>query len=314
MIQRNLHNSNKDLLDLKENYIQVVSKLKEKEVIVSRMKASGNSSYSILFLYMLPISWVCCLLIFFLNRDFFDRPCKGVTLWSAACVKRYKFVVHKIGYFFFPISKGENKICHVLIFLVSADQKDKLESDNQSMLLKFGSQLDQNLKDLHRTVLGSVSQQQQQLRTMEEHTHSFLAHKYDVEKRPYLCQFTFCFEPVDHTSGWFTHAGNTRSGIKNWENIRHLYFRNSSLEGVIWNATKESLLWSGEEEHFYSITNRGCWESMNKIELWNTNSPLAVFLYLSMCFGNNSSAFLFLVSHYISNRGFCSRSGHPQFT
>jgi len=80
MIQRNLHNSNKDLLDLKENYIQVVSKLKEKEVIVSRMKASGNSSYSILFLYMLPISWVCCLLIFFLNRDFFDRPCKGVTL------------------------------------------------------------------------------------------------------------------------------------------------------------------------------------------------------------------------------------------
>ncbi|CAL9235886.1 unnamed protein product, partial [Arabidopsis halleri] len=30
------------------------------------------------------------------------------------------------------------------------DQKDKLESENQSMLLKFGSQLDQNLKDLHR--------------------------------------------------------------------------------------------------------------------------------------------------------------------
>lgn len=70
----------------------------------------------------------------------------------------------------------------MLILLVSADQKDKLESENQSMLLRFGSQLDQNLKDLHRTVLGSVSQQQQQLRTMEEHTHSFLAHKYDVRK------------------------------------------------------------------------------------------------------------------------------------
>ncbi|KAG7569511.1 hypothetical protein ISN45_Aa04g022160 [Arabidopsis thaliana x Arabidopsis arenosa] len=59
------------------------------------------------------------------------------------------------------------------------DQKDKLESENQGMLLKFGSQLDQNLKDLHRTVLGSVSQQQQQLRT---HTHSFLAHKYDATR------------------------------------------------------------------------------------------------------------------------------------
>lgn len=78
--------------------------------------------------------------------------------------------------------RAENRICQGMILLVSADQKDKLESENQSMLLKFGSQLDQNLKDLHRTVLGSVSQQQQQLRTMEEHTHSFLAHKYDVKK------------------------------------------------------------------------------------------------------------------------------------
>lgn len=90
-----------------------------------------------------------------------------------------------------------------MILLVSADQKDKLESENQSMLLKFGSQLDQNLKDLHRTVLGSVSQQQQQLRTMEEHTHSFLAHKYDVRKDHTIlpCQFTFCFGPFDHISG-----------------------------------------------------------------------------------------------------------------
>lgn len=79
----------------------------------------------------------------------------------------------------------------MLILLVSADQKDKLESENQSMLLKFGSQLDQNLKDLHRTVLGSVSQQQQQLRTMEEHTHSFLAHKYDVRKHYSTIPFHF---------------------------------------------------------------------------------------------------------------------------
>lgn len=99
--------------------------------------------------------------------------------------------------------RAENRICQVMILLVSADQKDKLESENQGMLLKFGSQLDQNLKDLHRTVLGSVSQQQQQLRTMEEHTHSFLAHKYDVRKYHTIlpCQFTFCFGPFDHISG-----------------------------------------------------------------------------------------------------------------
>ncbi|CAL9235885.1 unnamed protein product, partial [Arabidopsis halleri] len=36
--KRNLDNSNKELLDLKENYIQVTSKLKEREFIISRMK------------------------------------------------------------------------------------------------------------------------------------------------------------------------------------------------------------------------------------------------------------------------------------
>lgn len=46
MIQRNLDNSNKELLDLKENYIQVISKLKEREVIIARMKTSGNNSSS----------------------------------------------------------------------------------------------------------------------------------------------------------------------------------------------------------------------------------------------------------------------------
>ncbi|KAL7248280.1 hypothetical protein ACSBR2_003069 [Camellia fascicularis] len=60
------------------------------------------------------------------------------------------------------------------------DQKNKLEAENQGLLLNFGSQLDQSLKDLHKTILGSVSQQQQQLRCMEEHVSSFLASKYDA--------------------------------------------------------------------------------------------------------------------------------------
>uniref|UniRef100_A0A5B7BVW2 Kinesin motor domain-containing protein n=1 Tax=Davidia involucrata TaxID=16924 RepID=A0A5B7BVW2_DAVIN len=60
------------------------------------------------------------------------------------------------------------------------DHKNKLEAENQGLLLTFGSQLDQNLKKLHKTILGSVSQQQQQLRCMEEHVGSFLASKCDV--------------------------------------------------------------------------------------------------------------------------------------
>lgn len=42
IIQRNLDDCNKELLDLKESYIQVTSELKEREDIISRMKASGN--------------------------------------------------------------------------------------------------------------------------------------------------------------------------------------------------------------------------------------------------------------------------------
>ncbi|XP_059462978.1 kinesin-like protein KIN-5B [Corylus avellana] len=60
------------------------------------------------------------------------------------------------------------------------DQKDRMEAENQSMVLTFGSHLDQRLKDLHRTVLGSVSQQQQYLRCMEEHVCSYLASKCDA--------------------------------------------------------------------------------------------------------------------------------------
>ncbi|KAH0930436.1 hypothetical protein HID58_016163 [Brassica napus] len=127
--KRNLDNTNKELHDLKENYIQVISKLKEREAIISKMKASETT--------------------------LIDRA-KGLRS---------------------DLQHASNDISSLFTRL---DQKDKLESENKSMLLKFGSQLDQNLKELHRAVLGSVSQQQQQLRTMEEHSHSFLAHKYDA--------------------------------------------------------------------------------------------------------------------------------------
>lgn len=61
-----------------------------------------------------------------------------------------------------------------------------MEAENQNMVLTFGSHLDQSLKDLHKTILGSVSQQQQQLRCMEEHVQSFLASKSDVREKAVL--------------------------------------------------------------------------------------------------------------------------------
>ncbi|KAK9154233.1 hypothetical protein Sjap_001713 [Stephania japonica] len=62
------------------------------------------------------------------------------------------------------------------------DQKNDRERENYGLIMNFGAQLDQSLKGLHKTVLGSVSQQQQQLRSMEEQISSFLASKCDASK------------------------------------------------------------------------------------------------------------------------------------
>ncbi|KAK9664306.1 hypothetical protein RND81_14G032400 [Saponaria officinalis] len=63
------------------------------------------------------------------------------------------------------------------------DEKNKLEAQNHKLVLTLGSQLDQSLKDLHKTVLGSVAQQQDQLKFMDENMSSFLASKDDVTKK-----------------------------------------------------------------------------------------------------------------------------------
>lgn len=60
------------------------------------------------------------------------------------------------------------------------DYKSKLEAENQGLLLSFGCELDHSLKDLQKVVLSSVSQQQQQMRCMEEHVSVFLDTKHDV--------------------------------------------------------------------------------------------------------------------------------------
>lgn len=68
----------------------------------------------------------------------------------------------------------------LLKVLFNTDHKDKLEADNQNLLCTFGSRLDDSLNDLHKVIHGLISQQQQQLRGMEEHVNSFLASKCDV--------------------------------------------------------------------------------------------------------------------------------------
>ncbi|XP_027366891.1 kinesin-like protein KIN-5B [Abrus precatorius] len=59
------------------------------------------------------------------------------------------------------------------------DHKERMEAENQKTILNFGSLLNESLKDLHTTIMGSISQQQKQLRNIEDHVSSYLARKSD---------------------------------------------------------------------------------------------------------------------------------------
>ncbi|KAE9619448.1 putative plus-end-directed kinesin ATPase [Lupinus albus] len=60
------------------------------------------------------------------------------------------------------------------------DQKEKMQTENKKIILNFGSLLNESLKGLHTTIIGSVSQQEKQLRCMEDRVDSYLSSKCDA--------------------------------------------------------------------------------------------------------------------------------------
>lgn len=61
-----------------------------------------------------------------------------------------------------------------------AERKDKIEEGNRTLVQNFQSQLNQQLESLHKTVSASVTQQESQLKEMEEDMLSFLSSKAEV--------------------------------------------------------------------------------------------------------------------------------------
>lgn len=72
--------------------------------------------------------------------------------------------------------------------IIYPERKDKIEDRNKSLVQKFQFQLTQQLELLHKTVAASVTQQEQQLRDMEEDMQSFVSTKAKVmlDKRPFF--------------------------------------------------------------------------------------------------------------------------------
>ncbi|KAJ0962271.1 hypothetical protein J5N97_030099 [Dioscorea zingiberensis] len=79
-------------------------------------------------------------------------------------------------------SNLENASQDMSLLLAKIERQTKIGTENQGLVLNFGSQLDQSLSDLHKTVIGSVCQHQQALRSIEEHVRSFLVAKSEATR------------------------------------------------------------------------------------------------------------------------------------
>ncbi|GMN24432.1 hypothetical protein TIFTF001_000559 [Ficus carica] len=71
----------------------------------------------------------------------------------------------------------ENAASDVLSLFAKIERKDKIEDGNKLLVQKFQSQLTQQLEILHKTVAVSVTQQEQQLKDMDEDMKSFVSTK-----------------------------------------------------------------------------------------------------------------------------------------
>ncbi|XP_058764607.1 kinesin-like protein KIN-5B [Vicia villosa] len=74
----------------------------------------------------------------------------------------------------------QNALDDINLLSSKLDHKERMEAENQKIILNFTSLLNGSLKDLHATIIGSISEQQKQLKCMEDHVSSHLASKSDA--------------------------------------------------------------------------------------------------------------------------------------
>ncbi|KAL5765965.1 hypothetical protein ACOSP7_016582 [Xanthoceras sorbifolium] len=80
-------------------------------------------------------------------------------------------------------SELENAASDVSNLFAKIERKDKIEEGNRVLIQKFQSQLTQQLEILHKTVAASATQQEQQLRDMEEDMQSFVSTKAEATEQ-----------------------------------------------------------------------------------------------------------------------------------
>lgn len=121
----------------------------------------------------------------------------------------------------------ESAALDVSSLFTKIERKDKIETGNRILIQKFQAQLSQQLEILHKTVAASVTQQEQQLRGMEEDMQSFVSTKAEAteELREKLIKLKTMYgsgiEALDDIAGELDENSKSTVGQLNSEVSKH---------------------------------------------------------------------------------------------
>lgn len=121
----------------------------------------------------------------------------------------------------------ENAALEVSNLFEKIERKDKIEDENKNLIDKFQSQLTQQLEILHKTVAASVTQQEQQLKGMEEDMQSFVSTKTEATEglRCHLANLKTLYgsgiQDLDDLAGELDESSRSIFGDVNTEVSKH---------------------------------------------------------------------------------------------
>ncbi|GMP89151.1 hypothetical protein CsSME_00040843 [Camellia sinensis var. sinensis] len=136
----------------------------------------------------------------------------------------------------------ENAASDVSSLFTKIERKDKIEDGNRVLIHKFQSDLTQQLETLHKTVAASVTQQEQQLKDMEEDMQSFVSTKAEAteELRGRLAKLKNMYgsgiKALDDLAGELDQNSRSTFGHLNSEVSKH----SSALEDLFKGIASEA--------------------------------------------------------------------------
>lgn len=153
----------------------------------------------------------------------------------------------------------ENAASDVSSLFAKIERKDKIEDGNRIIIQKFQSQLTQQLEALHKTVAASTTQQEQQLKDMEEDMQSFVSTKAEAteELRGRLAKLKTMYgsgiKALDDITGELDGNSHSTFGHLNSEVAKHSTALEDLFKGIALEADAllndlQSSLYNQEEK------------------------------------------------------------------